>query len=130
MAESLLNLFFRELEAGRLIGSRCKACGEAFVPPRRLCSRCGGETELFNSKGEGTLESFTVIHVAPIFLKDAVPYVVALIRLDEGAIVMGRLLGYDPNRPEEIRIGLRVRFEALREKREAGEETLVAFKPL
>ena len=125
----MISLFFRELEAGRLVGSKCKSCGQAFIPPRKLCSNCGGETEILNFKGEGTLESFTVIHIPPSFLKDAAPYVVALVRLDEGARVMGRLLGCNPNEPEKIRIGSKVRFEVLREKRKDREEAVVAFRP-
>lgn len=130
MGEASLALFSRELEAGRLVGSRCKSCGAVFIPPRPLCSRCGGETENLNLKGEGTIESFTVIHVPPLPLKNAAPYILALVRLEEGAMVMGRLLGYDPNRPEEIKMGSRVKFEPLREKRGETEETIIAFKPL
>lgn len=130
MSEGRLSLFFKELEAGRLTGSKCKNCEAAFTPPRPLCSRCGGETEIINLKGEGTIESFTVIHVPPTFLKDACPYILALVKLEEGALIMGRLLGYDPNKPEEIKIGSKVKFEAVREKHGEKEETLVAFKPL
>jgi len=130
VSEGHLSLFYKELEAGRLTGSKCKACGEVFVPPRPLCSRCGGETETVSLKGEGAIESFTVIHVPPVFLKDASPYILALVRLEEGALVMGRLLGYDPSKPEEVKMGLKVRFEALKEKHGEKEETIVAFKPL
>ncbi|HID18555.1 TPA: Zn-ribbon domain-containing OB-fold protein [Candidatus Bathyarchaeota archaeon] len=130
MSEGRLSLFFKELETGRLTGSKCKSCGAVFTPPRPLCSRCGGETEIINLKGEGTIESFTVIHVPPTLLKDACPYILALVKLKEGALIMGRLLGYDPNKPEEIKIGSKVRFEAVREKHGEKEETIVAFKPL
>ncbi len=130
MVEALIESFERELEAGRLLGSKCKGCGAAFTPPRPLCSRCGGETQIQTFKGEGVIEAFTVIHVAPWYLAEAAPYILALVRLEEGALILGRLQGFDPNKPEEIPVGGRVKLEPLKEKHGEKEVVIPAFKPL
>jgi len=80
--------------------------------------------EEFETTGKGVIRSFTVIFVAPEKFKDEVPYVVALIDLNEGGAIMGRLIGMDPNKPEDIKIGTKVKFETSVEK--AG-EAIVAF---
>ena len=53
--------------------------------------------------GNGTLHTFTVIrqnHAKPF--KDELPYVVAIVELDEGPRMMGNLTGCDP---DDVRIG-------------------------
>ncbi|RLI35347.1 transcriptional regulator [Candidatus Bathyarchaeota archaeon] len=130
MAENLIALFKEELAKGKLLGSKCKNCGAAFIPPRKFCPHCGGEAEAFTFKGEGTIESFTVIHVAPKQFAGSAPYILALVRLDGGAMLMGRLQGFDPSKPEEIPLGGKVKFEPLKEKRGEAEEVIPSFKPV
>jgi uncharacterized OB-fold protein len=98
---------------GELRIQRCTVCGLHQHYPRTACSHCGGGSldaatlEWVTAGGSGTVHSFTVIrqHGIPPF-HEAVPYVVALVELDEpGARVLGRVPGLDP---AEAAIGMRV----------------------
>jgi uncharacterized OB-fold protein len=52
------------------------------------------------------LHSFTIVHRAPApELQGAVPYVVALVDLEEGVRLMATLQDVDPD-PEALRIGM------------------------
>lgn len=118
--------YINGLKSGKILGSKCKKCGKLMFPLKPICSKCGSfDVEEFETTGKGVIRSFTVIYVAPEKFKDKVPYVVALINLDEGGTVMGRLIGVDPNKPEDIKVGTKVKFEALAE--EVG-EVIVAFR--
>lgn len=81
----------------KLLIRRCKACGELHFMPRHLCPSCwSDQLEWVQAKGTGSVHSFTVIRRAsdPAFAS-RVPYVVALIDLDEGPRMMANVLGDD-----------------------------------
>ena len=118
--------YINGLNSGKILGSKCKKCSELMIPLKPVCSKCGSfDVEEFETTGKGVIRSFTVIFVAPEKFKDEVPYVVALIDLDEGGSVMGRLIGVDPNKPEDIKVCTKVKFAALVEE---GGEAIVAFR--
>ena len=80
----------------RLTVQRCRACGGAQLYPRPLCTSCGGtDLELVGATGRGTVHSMTVVHRAP-HPAFTPPYVVALVRLDEGPTMMTNVVGCDP----------------------------------
>ncbi len=111
------------LKNGRITGSRCKRCGNVMFPLKPVCSDCGSfDLNELQSAGKGVVRSFTVIYAAPARLKDSVPYIVGLIRLEEGTSIMGRIIGIDP---DNVKIGTRVRFEPLKQ----GDEIAAAFRP-
>lgn len=97
---------------GRLMIRKCKACGAMHFLPRYLCPACwSAELDWIQASGHGTVHSFTVIRRAPLpAFAGRVPYVVALIDLDEGPRMMANILGDDAL---QTRIGDRVevRFE-------------------
>lgn len=101
---------------GRLVLQRCRDCERVQFYPRALCSHClSDDLDWIEATGEGEVHSYTTVHRAlmPGF-EDAVPYVVALIELDEGVRLLSRLVGCAP---EAVSVGLRVRavFETLSE---------------
>jgi len=91
----------------RLLIRKCNDCGELHFMPRHLCPACWSDKlEWIDSKGTGTVHSYTVIRRASMANFAAlVPYVVALIELDEGPRMMANILG---DNALEVRIGDRV----------------------
>ena len=76
----------------------CGDCELVFFPPREFCPGCwGGELSWQPVSGRGTVWTFTEVHVA--FYDDTwaddVPYVVAVIELDEGPRLLTGLVEPD-----------------------------------
>jgi uncharacterized OB-fold protein len=97
--------FAQHLKDGRLMGSRCKACGATSFPPRADCEACmSGDFEFFELSGKGTLHTFTKIVAAPTGFDELAPYTVGVVDLEE----TGRLLAWigDTVKEDQIRIGM------------------------
>ena len=104
----------------RLVGSRCRDCMGVFFPPRDVCPNCRKRsTEEHELKGTGEIVSYTIIRSAPEGFDKYVPYVVAIIKLDEGTNISGQIVGNDT---EKIKTGARVRpvFRRMFEDGSAG----------
>lgn len=95
--------------AGKLALQACATCGTVQHPPEDVCHRCQGtEFETREVAPRGSLYSYTVVrHPTHPGLSKSIPYVVALVSLDElpGVRIVGNLLQLPP---EELRIGLPV----------------------
>lgn len=73
---------------------RCDNCHSYMWPPRRRCHACGADTIAWvSASGRGKIHTFTVVrqHPDPRF-GSKVPYVVAMIELDEGPRVMSNVV--------------------------------------
>ena len=92
---------------GRLLVQRCTTCGHHQLYPRVHCTECRSACELVESSGKGTVYSRTVIrqNLSRSF-RHLVPYVVALVDLDEGPRLMTNIVNAVP---DDVRIGDRVR---------------------
>ena len=82
----------------KLMLPRCDGCGLVFFPPRELCPGCwSGELSWQQMSGGGTVWTFTEVHMA--FYDDTwagdVPYVVAVVELDEGPHLLSNILEPD-----------------------------------
>lgn len=109
------------------MGVKCLNCDNLMVPPRVICKECKGKKlEWFEFKSEGKLETFSIIHVGPTAHKDKVPYCIGVVRFMEGPMLTGRLIGVEPDKPENIRVGMKVIAEFIHE----SGQTILAFKPV
>lgn len=104
---------------------RCLACGGTQFYPRATCSSClGRQLEWVGTSGFATVETFTIcrVPVAEAYAGD-LPYVVAIVRLEEGPTMMTNIVECDP---EAVATGmpLEVVFE-----RRSEEITLPQFRP-
>ncbi len=100
--------FWAAAREGRLAIPRCEDCGRYHFYPRVLCPHCHSDRVAFHDvSGEGCIYSFTVHHRAagPAFESD-LPYVVALVDLDEGVRMLTNIV---PGPIERVKIGARVR---------------------
>jgi len=103
--------FYKFVSERRLMAAKCVECGSVLLPPRPLCPRCySSNLTWVQLKGVGKLETFTIIHAAPPQFQEMIPYVVGIVRLDEGPRLPGMIQNI---KPEEVRVGmdLRVDFE-------------------
>ena len=62
-----------------LAASKCARCGAHFFPPRDRCPRCIAPTEEVELPREGTVLTFSEVHVSNGRFKP--PYVVAIVEL-------------------------------------------------
>jgi len=91
--------YWEGLRRGVLLIQRCEACGTVRHPPQPRCGRCASAAMSWTSAtGSGTVHSFTIVQYAPNpQLAESVPYVVALIELDEGPRLVSNVVGVDPD---------------------------------
>ncbi len=98
-----IKLSFKEydtaLREGRLMGLKC-SCGTVTCPPRGACPDCGSpEIEVVQLSGQGKIASFTTLFVAAEGREKELPYALALVALDEGPYLIGRI---DTNCPDKL----------------------------
>ncbi|KIL36227.1 hypothetical protein SD71_09815 [Cohnella kolymensis] len=103
--------FWDGLREHKFLLFRCKECGTSYWPAS-YCRNCGNDGEFMSGlewqEGSrfGTVFVFNIHHTAfhPGF-KDEVPYVYALIELDDGPMFGTNIIGCTP---DEVAIGKRV----------------------
>jgi uncharacterized protein len=99
--------YWQGANRGELMIQRC-GCGHVFHPPLPVCPACGsGDWQWQASTGRGTVFSYTVVRVAahPDFA-DRLPYVAALVELEEGPRMVSNLLEVEP---QSVHVGMAVR---------------------
>jgi uncharacterized OB-fold protein len=77
---------------------RCTACGAFRFPPAGLCPECWGrEAAWVRLSGRARVHSFVVYRRAyrPVF-QERIPYVVAVVELEEGPRFLTQLVEVDP----------------------------------
>jgi len=120
--------FWKATREHRLTYPKCNDCGTIVFYPRRHCTSCGSQSlSWHDSKGEGTIYTFSVVRQNrhPAF-KDLGAYAVAYVDLDEGFRIMTNIAGVaDPTK--EINVGQRVRVKW--EDQPGGEVSLPMFAP-
>lgn len=109
----------------RLLLQRCRDCSKFQFYPRGVCSHClGSALEWVESSGRGIVHTFTIAYRAPHpGFADDVPFVIAMIELEEGVRMMSNIVECDP---KSVRIDMPVRvvFEAA-----TPDITLPKFEP-
>jgi uncharacterized OB-fold protein len=107
-----------------LVRQVCSECGTSFFTPQIACPRCLSEQwSWVESTGFGFVYSYTICHRSP--QPDVeVPYVLAIIDLDEGWSMLSNVVGCEPT---TVQIGMRVRV-TWRELR--GSSLLPVFEPM
>jgi uncharacterized OB-fold protein len=98
--------YWEAAASGELVVQECPECGHRQFYPRAVCTQCGADPGWLTCSGNGTVHTFTVIrqnHAKPF--KEELPYVVAIVDLDEGPRMMGTVTGSDPG---DVHIGMPV----------------------
>jgi uncharacterized OB-fold protein len=109
----------------RFLVKRCGTCGAVHHYPRQFCPSCWSDDVAWvDASGRATLYTWSVVYAndLPPF-PDRLPYVAAVVDLEEGPRVMTNIVDCDP---VELRIGmdLVVDFRSLTE-----DITVPVFRP-
>jgi uncharacterized OB-fold protein len=98
--------FWDGVKQHKLLIQRCEACQKFIFYPRSLCPHCFSEQLAWvQAAGHGTVYSYTVVHQAYGPFAGQVPFVVAIIELQEGVRLMSRITDAPP---EAVRVGAAV----------------------
>ena len=102
--------FWDATKEHKLMFQRCRLCGTRVFYPRDICPgpQCFGvgTLEWEESTGKGRVYSYTISYqpAHPSFADD-VPYVIAIIDLDEGWRMVTNMINIDP---KEVKVGMKV----------------------
>lgn len=108
----------------RLVGGQCEACDAKLFPQRQVCPQCKSQrVRSYEFSGKGRVYSYTVLYDAPAGYETFLPYVTALVRLDEGPMITAGLTDVDLN---DVRIGMPVEM-VTRRLRQFGEDGLIVY---
>ena len=113
---------------GRLLVKECRGCGRTFFYPRTYCPHCwSDDTAWTEASGRGRVYTFTVVHQndLPPF-NERVPYVVAIVELDEGVRMTSNIEGVEP---DEVRCDMPVQVAFRKEQRDDEVVALPVFRP-
>jgi uncharacterized OB-fold protein len=91
--------FWEATKNKQLKFQKCSDCGYVRWPASIACPQCHSTNfEYVISKGIGKIYSFVVYKVAfHKAVKDSLPYVVAIVELDEGPRMLSNIINCDPS---------------------------------
>lgn len=118
--------FWAAARDGRFLIARCNDCGRAHHYPRPFCPFCWSENVSWeDASGMATLYTYSTVFVndRPPF-DDGLPYVAAVVDLEEGPRVMTTLVDCDPAHlqvGQEVMVSYRVLTEDI---------TVPVFRPV
>ncbi|HZS79050.1 MAG TPA: Zn-ribbon domain-containing OB-fold protein [Ktedonobacteraceae bacterium] len=85
--------YWEGLAQGELRIQRCDACSRAVFYPRSICPYCHSRSlSWIVATGRGTIYSYTVAYQAFGAFAADVPFVVAIVELEEGVRMMSRII--------------------------------------
>ena len=90
---------------GRFLVKRCRACGAVHHYPRQFCPSCWSDDVAWvDASGRATLYTWSVVYAndLPPF-PERLPYIAAVVDLEEGPRVMTNIVDCDP---ADLRIGM------------------------
>jgi len=89
--------FNEAIKNDKILGLKCKQCGNVNVPPKMVCSQCHStDMEVVELAGKGKIQTLTTVNVTSEGREGEVPYVIVMVELDEGPWIMGNLGSIDP----------------------------------
>lgn len=125
--DDVSHFFWDAAAEHRLILQRCAACAKLQYPPEVCCIHCQSEEfDTVEASGRGVLYSYSVVE-RPLHagFVDALPYVVALVELDDqpGLRMITNLVDVPGGTPLQCGMPVEVVFE------DRGTATLPQFRP-
>jgi uncharacterized protein len=126
-ADGVTRPYWESLKAHQMNIQKCNDTGKFFFYPRGLSPFTLSDNISWEPvNGKGAIHAFTIVHQnrAPGFV-DELPYVVAMVELDEGPRIMTNIIDVEPD-PEHVKVGMQVEivYEDIND-----EITLPKFRP-
>ena len=90
-----------------LEGYKCGSCSTTFLGERTVCSKCGARDQMstVTLPNSGKLYSYSIVHRS--FPGIDVPYISAIVDLDDGTAIKGNLINVEPD-PATIKFDMPV----------------------
>jgi len=116
-----------------LEGHKCSNCSTIFVGARNVCSKCSARDKMEQIKlgTKGKLYSYSIVFRS--FPGIDVPYISAIVDLDEGGTIKGNLIDCEPD-PEKIKFDMPVEvvFDDALGRKDAEGNSYISyfFKPI
>lgn len=78
-----------------------------FFPKREICPKCRrkGRIKQFKFSGKGRIYSHTTVHAPPSGFEAQKPYILAIVKLDEGPMITAQVVDCHP---KDMKIGSKV----------------------
>jgi uncharacterized OB-fold protein len=117
--------YWEGFRTGRFLVARCGGCGRVHHYPRPACPYCWSEDVApVQASGRATLYTYSIVHMndLPPF-KERLPYVAAVVDLEEGPRVMTTIVDCDP---ADLRIGMALTADF---HEVADDLTVAVFRP-
>ena len=115
-------------KAHKLMLPWCKSCGKAHFFPRNCCPHCFSfDLKWKQASGRGKLHTFVInVNKAARGFEQKLPYVIAVVELEEGPRMMSNLVMDEEPTPENVKIDMdhEVVFDDV-----TAEITLPKFRP-
>ncbi len=120
--------FLDGLKNAELWGRKCNRCARILVPPRMYCEECFRPTdEWVKLKDTGTVNTFSISYVNVDASRRENPILVAVVEIDGASKGMGILHLLGDVRPEEVRVGMKVKAVWEPETRRRGAITDIKY---
>ncbi|MDP6606458.1 MAG: Zn-ribbon domain-containing OB-fold protein [Dehalococcoidia bacterium] len=119
--------FWDGLKREELRIQQCQDCNQHYFYPRSFCPHCHStNVEWTTVSGKGTVETFVINHRAMGGWAEEVPYVVAVVSLEEGPRMLTNIINIEPD-PEHVQVDMPVEivYDAV-----TDEITLAKFQPV
>jgi uncharacterized protein len=99
--------YWEAAKQGRLLIAACTTCGKLHHYPRAFCPHCWSEdVHPVQATGTGTLYTYSTVYVNDLApFKERLPYVAAIVELDEGPRLMTLIEGVEP---DQLDVGMAV----------------------
>jgi uncharacterized OB-fold protein len=99
--------YWEAAKEGQLLIAECTACGKVHHYPRPFCPHCWSEdVHPVRASGTGKLYTYSTVYVNDLApFKERLPYVAAIVELDEGPRLMTTIEGAGP---EQLRVDMPV----------------------
>jgi uncharacterized OB-fold protein len=120
--------YWEKAKAHELWLRKCNECANAYFYPRDICPNCySNNVTWIQASGKATLYAYSIVERGPTpAFREVVPYVAAIVELEEGPRMPTNLVGV-PFDEEHIKVGMpvEVTFDEV-----TDEVTLPKFRPI